>query len=134
MEKMTTAIRNKKILLIFLFLFFGLTHTAQSSEVAYIYSTNDSTNVSAYKTFLNSIGYQTTLIEMGDIVTTDFSQYDIILIDSNSGFTITWGDPASVSAIENSDKPIVGLGEGGYAFYGKPSTELILEFLKNFQK
>jgi len=123
MKKMNTSIKNKKILLIFLFLFFGLTHTAQSSDVAYIYSI-DSTNASAFKTFLNSIGSQTTLVEMGDIVNTDFSQFDVILIGSNSGYTITWGNPASVSAIVNSNKPILGLGEGGYAFYGKLSLNI----------
>ena len=123
MKKMNTSIKSKKMLLIFLFLFFGFTHTAQSSDVAYIYSI-DSTNAFAFKTFLNSIGSQTTLVEMGDIVNTDFSQFDVILIGSNSGYTITWGNPASVSAIVNSNKPILGLGEGGYAFYGKLSLNI----------
>lgn len=123
MKKMNTIIINSRMLFIFLFLFLCLTHTAQSSTIAYIYSV-DSTNASAYKLFLNSVGSQTTLVEMGDIVNTDFSQFDVIIIGSNSGDLSTWGDPASVDIIVNSNKPILGLGEGGYAFYGKLSLNI----------
>ena len=123
MKTMNTSNNSKKILLIFLFLFCGLTHTVQSSTVAYIYSV-DSTNASSYKGFLNSIGSQTTLVEMEDIVNTDFSQFDVIIIGSNSGYTSTWGNSASVDTIVNSNKPILGLGEGGYAFYGKLSLNI----------
>ena len=61
---------------------------------------------------------------MGNIVNTDFTQFDVIIIGSNSGYTSTWGDPASVDTIVNSNKPILGLGEGGYAFYGKLSLNI----------
>ncbi len=123
MKNMNSIFINRRMLFIFLFLFLCLTHTARSSTVAYVYSV-DSTNAFAYKLFLNSVGSQTTLVEMGDIVNTDFSQFDVIIIGSNSGDLNTWGDPASVDIIVNSNKPILGLGEGGYAFYGKLSLNI----------
>lgn len=123
MKKKITTFMSNKFLLILLFFLFGLVGNALSSDAAYIYST-DPTNAYSYQTVLNSIGWQTTLIEMADVATTDFSPYDIILIGSNSGHTTDWGDATSVNAIVNSNKPILGFGEGGYAFFGKLSLNI----------
>jgi hypothetical protein len=49
----------------------------------------------------------------------DFTGYDLILIASETGYLDEWGTPEAVSAIVQAERPILGLGEGGYAFFGK---------------
>jgi hypothetical protein len=49
----------------------------------------------------------------------DFTVYDLIIISPESGYLDEWGTPAAVSAIVQAERPILGLGEGGYAFFGK---------------
>ena len=85
-------------------------------NIAYIYST-DTPSANSYKSLLDANSYSTTIIPMGDVVTTDFLRYGAIIIGSDT--EDSWGDPASVSAINNPGKPIIGLGEGGYAFFGQ---------------
>jgi hypothetical protein len=60
---------------------------------------------------------------MSNVATTDFSVYRLIILGGDTGYTITWGDTASVAAITDSGKPVIGLGEGGYAYFGKLALE-----------
>jgi phosphodiesterase/alkaline phosphatase D-like protein len=91
------------------------TFTTESLPIAHIYSTDD-TGANSYKSLLEDNGYSVTLIAMSDVATTDFSTYDLIIVDSDTG---SWDDPASVSAVDGSANPIIGLGEGGYDFFGQ---------------
>ncbi|MCK4735359.1 MAG: hypothetical protein KAT65_23100, partial [Methanophagales archaeon] len=90
----------------------------KKQDLAYIYST-DTTSANSYKSLLDANGYSTTLIQMSDVATTDFSKYDAIIAGSDTGSMSSWGDSASVSAVKDSYKPIIGLGEGGYALFGQ---------------
>ncbi len=54
------------------------------------------------------------LILSSNIATTDFSKYDLIII----GNDISTPSESDISKISNSAKPIIGLGEGGYSFFG----------------
>jgi hypothetical protein len=49
----------------------------------------------------------------------DFSVYDLIIIGPDSGYLSEWGTPEAVSAIIQAERPVLGLGEGGYAFFGQ---------------
>ena len=89
-----------------------------SIKIAYIYS-NDVSLANDFKTFLEANGYTVDLVSMSQATTWDYNQYCLILIGSDTGYLDDWGDPDTVSAINNSGKPIIGLGEGGYAFFGK---------------
>ena len=91
---------------------------AKKPDLAYIYST-DTSSANSYKSLLDANGYSTTLIPMSDVATTDFSKYDAIITGSDTGSMSSWGDSASVSAVKDSYKPIIGLGEGGYALFGQ---------------
>ena len=91
-------------------------------EIAYIYST-DTTAANSFKDFLEGLGYPTTLIHMDSIVAGMFAG-KLILIGSDTGDLGTWGDSDKVDAINNSGQPIIGLGEGGYAFFGKLSLAI----------
>jgi hypothetical protein len=95
-----------------------ITSVPEKHALAYIYST-DTTSANSYKSLLNANGYITTLIPMRNVATTDFTEYDVIITGSDTGSMGGWGDSASVSPVQDSSKPIIGLGEGGYALFGQ---------------
>jgi len=93
-----------------------MTQPLDSGNIAFIYS--NSTTARRFRSLINSYGYNTDRIKTTNILSTDFSQYDAIIIGPETGYLDTWGSTAQVSAIDNSNKPIIALGDGGYAFYG----------------
>ncbi len=84
----------------------------QAVSVAYIYTSDDS-----FKTFLDANGYPTTLVPMSSVSATNFSSFNLIIAGSETGYGYSWGDAASVAAVRNSGKPIVGLGYGGSCLF-----------------
>jgi hypothetical protein len=93
-------------------------------SVAYIYK-NDTTSADSFKNFLEGKGYSTNLIQIDSIVSGMFASYSLILIGSDTGNAdSSWGDSGKVAAINDSGKYIVGLGEGGYDFFGKLSLNI----------
>jgi hypothetical protein len=60
-------------------------------------------------------------LHLEDIISSDFSIYKLILVGYDTGSTSNWGDEAGAQAgsLQASGKPILGFGEGGYAFFGK---------------
>lgn len=87
--------------------------TGNASTIAFIYST-DSSTANDYKSLFESAGFTTDLILTGNIATTDFLKYDLIIIGSD----ISTPSGSDISKISDSAKPIIGLGEGGYSFFG----------------
>lgn len=77
-----------------------------------------------FQTLLNSRGYSTDLISMADAATTDFSGYTKVLIGDNTGELNVWGTAALAAYINGFGKPIVGIGEGGYAYFGALGSNL----------
>lgn len=96
---------------------------ASAATCAYIYNT-DVTTADDFVTFLESKGHPTTKITMSAVGGTNFSGYDLIIVGSDSGNLSAWGDNSSGSQVNNSGKPIIGLGEGGYAFFGRISLAI----------
>jgi len=87
-------------------------------RVAYILDT-DSTTAADYKDLLEGNMLQVTLVKMADVATTDFTPFQLIVIGPDTGKGASWGDPTMVGKIDASGKPVLGLGDGGYAFFGK---------------
>ncbi len=97
------------------------TQTVQAmSHLVYIYSTDESA-ANDFKSFLQSKGYRVDLINQENIILTDFATYDAILIGRETGSTSEWGDDPGIQAgmLQSTGRPILGFGEGGYAFFGK---------------
>ena len=93
----------------------------ESMSLPYVLFIHD-TDVEAAESFrslLVGYGCTTTVIGLGEVATAALDSYDIIVLGNDTGSMIGWGDAESVAAIEASGKPIVGLGEGGYAFFGQ---------------
>lgn len=97
---------------------------AESGRIAYVYR-GDVADANSFKTLLEGAGYTVQLVPLGDVLATDFSIFDLILIAHDSGDldTWSWGSAAvtadRVARILAPNKPILGLGEGGYAFFGE---------------
>ncbi|MCL6099322.1 MAG: T9SS type A sorting domain-containing protein [Bacteroidetes bacterium] len=107
---MKTFYRTLLSITCFLFLFLNFTNL-YASKLLYIYSATiktDSTQAVNFKTLFDSFGHTTTLIKTNQIISTQLSQYDLIIM-SNSYWE---GDAASVTAIKNSGKGIIALGAG----------------------
>ena len=73
----------------------------------------------SFESLLNDYGCATTLIGLGEAATVVLDPYDLIIVGNDTGFTSHWGDAESVAAIEASGRPVVAIGEGGYAFLGQ---------------
>ena len=106
---------------------YGGTHQASMSletgglilpSVAYIYH-DEVESAKDYQTLLNSYGCSTTLIPSHEVATTGFDAYDLIITGTDTGYLTTWTDEQNVAAVENSGKPVVGLGNGGYWYFGQ---------------
>jgi hypothetical protein len=92
--------------------------TMSLPSVAYIHSSNLEA-AESYKSLLIGYGCSTTLVGIGEITSSALDSYDLIITGDDTGSMSHWGDAESVEAIESSGKPVIGLGEGGYAFFGQ---------------
>ena len=68
---------------------------------------------------LEASGCTVLLAGLAELAQTPLAPYDMIIVGNDTGQLSRWGDPRSVAAIESSEKPIVGLWEGGYALFGR---------------
>lgn len=94
--------------------------TVVQSRLAYIYGT-DLTTADSYQVLLQSNDFLVDLIAQDAVLSTDLGPYDCTLIGPDTGYLSVWGDVGGNQAnhIVNSGRPVLGLGEGGYAFFGQ---------------
>jgi len=87
-------------------------------RAAYIWRSDLATAV-AYQKLLQSGSYSVDLVPIADVAKTVWSRYDLIVIGPETGSGDSWGTPVAVDALLQYPTPILGLGEGGYALFGK---------------
>jgi hypothetical protein len=73
----------------------------------------------AYQSLLQANSYTVDFVHMDDVATTAWNRYNLIVIGPETGNSDTWGTSAAIGALLQYPTPILGLGEGGYAFFGK---------------
>lgn len=113
-------------------LFIGFTRgvdnepTRQSSSLvktkpslALIYR-KDKASAEGFKKLLGGAGFSLQPIRLDLVEKTDFSVYNSILIASDT--ERAWG--ASAKAVDQAKKPTLGLGEGGYSYFGELSLAI----------
>jgi hypothetical protein len=88
---------------------------ASRLRAGYVLS-KDVDTANAYKALLDGNGLEVTLVDLAGVETTDLSPFDLIIIGPDTG---AWDDPAKVSHVDDAGKPVLGLGDGGYAFFGE---------------
>jgi uncharacterized repeat protein (TIGR01451 family) len=93
-----------------------------NGKLAFVYYGN-AANATSYYNFLVNAEYSVTLVPLNKVLTTDFGLFDLIMVADDTGSLDKWGTPGQtddqVAQIMAANKPIIGLGEGGYAFYGQ---------------
>ncbi len=94
------------------------TALAAPARVAYIYST-DTVSRDSFKAMLELRGFAVDLVAMTSVTATNFSADQAIIIGNDTGDTSVWGTSSEFAVVERSGKPIIGVGEGGYAYFGK---------------
>ncbi len=114
-------------ILIILLMFTPNVH-GNSVKLAYIYY-DDPTTANSYNSFLTSEGFSIDLIDVDIITTGTFDTHDIIIIgpDLGSGGGL-YMSMAKVSIVNDSGAPIIGLGNGGYAFFGLNGISLYIGY------
>ncbi|MFL5801298.1 MAG: hypothetical protein ACJ8CR_06110 [Roseiflexaceae bacterium] len=104
----------------------------QRGKIAYIFRGNTA-DAASYYNLLVGAGYTVDLIPLGSVMTTVFVNassgpvYQLIIIADDTGDLDHWGSAPpppgisddQVARIKAAATPIIGLGEGGYAFFGK---------------
>lgn len=86
-------------------------------RVAYIYNSSDAGDVTAaaaFETLLDPV-YPMDQIAVSSIVSTDFTQYALIVIGHNALSFST----DQTNAIQNSGLPVIGINRGGLSYFGK---------------
>ncbi len=97
------------------------TQTASAPrQIAYIY-TSDTNTAGGFQALLQGNNYQVTLVTQDAILTTDFSPFQAIVVGPDTGQDQNWGDQDGNQAnnLVTTGLPILGVGEGGYAFFGR---------------
>lgn len=85
--------------------------------VAYIYEIGASAD--SFGALLMEAGIAVDLISVPTVYKANLSQYDAIIVANDTGNGVNWGDERALGAIVASEKPVLGIGEGGYAYFGK---------------
>ena len=88
------------------------------TRVAYVHGTDVAAG-DAVAALLTPRGFQVDLVTMTLAESHDFTSYRAIVIGHDTGDLSSWGTPTAVANINRSGVPTVGMGEGGYAFFGK---------------
>ena len=109
-----------------------VTVALETYDVALLFWPGAMAAVSPFVAGLEARGFDVEPVILGSSESIDASllaSYDLLLIDTFSGSLDSWtGDPTIVptivTAVEESGRPVVGLGEGGYAFFGTVGSPL----------
>ncbi len=95
--------------------------TAQAQaqpKLAYVYR-SDAITANDYSALLTNAGYAVTLVPLSSVPATNFAPFDAAIVADDSGYLNSWGTAAGqVSHIANATQ-VLGIGEGGYAFFGQ---------------
>jgi hypothetical protein len=90
--------------------------------VAYLHAA-DKKDAEAFKAVLDADGFKVELIESGTAGKVDFSKYGMVVIGKDTE-RVEWEDIAA--AVEKAGRPVLGVGEGGYAFFGRGGLKLAI--------
>lgn len=89
-------------------------------DIAYLFK-GDTATAAAFQSLLNSEGYSVDLIPLAALAGANLAPYKLVIVADDTGSLESWGLAAEqYKAIFDVAVPVLGLGEGGYAFFGQP--------------
>ena len=98
-------------------------HVIEQPSIAYIYE-KDTDIARAYQNLLERNGLSVTLVPMDKIENTKFSEHDLLIIGPDTGKDANWGTAAQVDHLSNTSRRVIGLGDGGHAFFGQVGLDI----------
>jgi Mg-chelatase subunit ChlD/subtilisin family serine protease len=84
----------------------------------------DTTKGIAYRNLLEKNSFTVDLAYAHVVPTLDLSKYSLVIVGPETGYLDDWEPAATIRAITNNEIPVLGLGEGGYAYFGKRGLEI----------
>ena len=87
-------------------------------KIAYILRDAADT-AAAYEEWIEQNGVGVDLIQMESVPHVDLDKYRMFIIGPDTGNLNDWGNDDIIGALVKLERPVLGLGEGGYAFFGK---------------
>jgi uncharacterized repeat protein (TIGR01451 family) len=96
--------------------------TDKPGRIAYVFR-GDMPSATSFYNLMVGAGYSVTLVPLAAVLGTNFSGFTLIVIADDTGSLNEWGTSgltaSQVAQIKAANKPTIGLGEGGYAFFGQ---------------
>lgn len=89
-----------------------------SGKIAYVFK-EETTVAPAFQGLLQAQGFSVTLVPLNNVLTTDFSAFDLTIVANDTGSLDSWGNAAGQVEQIAKHSPVLGIAEGGYAFFGK---------------
>ncbi|MFH1717008.1 MAG: right-handed parallel beta-helix repeat-containing protein [Planctomycetota bacterium] len=86
-------------------------------RIAYIYG-SDAGAAQSFQSLLVDYGCPTILVGLDQAPAVGLEGLDLIIVGDDTENAAAWNDPQVAAAIQGSGRPIVGMGEGGYDFFG----------------
>ena len=91
---------------------------APNRRLVYLFN-RDPAQGEEFKKLMEAYGLVTDLLPVDAInKATDFTPYSLIMIGPDTGEGMSWGTVEARERLAQTGKPVLGLGEGGYAFFG----------------
>jgi|GEM_PF-3337705 len=87
-------------------------------RVLYVYE-NDEETGRAYEQLVEANGVGVDVVPVDDVPDQDLRRYSLVIVGPDTGNQDKWGSDEAFSHIVRNERPVLGLGEGGYAFFGK---------------
>jgi len=87
-------------------------------RVVYIHK-GDVDTANAYQALIEANGVAVDQLEMSSVAGANLNKYNLIIVGPETGSLGEWGTDELVKEMVRRQKPVLGLGEGGYAFFGK---------------
>ena len=84
-------------------------------KIAYIYAT-DAAARDSFASLLD-VGYDVTSVAMANLETHDFSDYELIIVGSDTGASSEWGTDAQLAHLAAASKPVIAIGNGGSSYF-----------------
>jgi len=86
-------------------------------RIAYIYG-SDAQAAESFQSLLIGYGCSTTLVGLDEAPAAAMESYDLVIVGDDTEDAAAWRDPQIIPAIEGAGRPIIGMGEAGYDFFG----------------